>query len=699
MRTVRVFLATPLGDEELNRDRVELDSYLGSLTENPRVRYQTYRWEYESGAVNLGGTKQEAYNRLVEKSDLLILLCSRRLGPGTEAEYEAAKESQRFRGYPQILTCFRGGPGDVREASGESFHAKVKADGHYPQYYADFGALERLVSRELQRQKLHQVCPPEKEPMAEDGRTVEILRRIPAIENDATFHDLLKNYKEFWKQEQAAWAGAGDDLNDTDYLTARILTENARKLLKNRIGLVLAYAPREDVPNLSDYEREANELINKGDLPGANAAFSMERIQAEAQAAAEDVQRKYLRKVDLLRGLEGNHGAEIRAVLETAVQYERGNGLPPQAMRVYLDFLWKQHEYTTAIPLARKHLQEVQKVGKPWEIGYAANMVGMLCAENGEDTASASAYLLAKKIYGKLMTEQPQRFRTDFATACNNLGILYKKNGRLQAAEECYREAKSIREALVSTEPEKYMQHLASTCNNLGILYCELERYETSEQEHLRAKGIREKLAESKLCEFLSDLADSCDGLGNLYSNTDRMELAEAEYLCALEIREKLAKVYAETYLPRLANCHNNVGAFYDRSKKYDLAQTQYSAAKEIQEKLAIAQPGAYLPDLARTCNNLGGLYYVTGQTSEAEDEYRLAREIREKLAIQNPGGYSGVTGDTCWNMGVFYVSKKQMKLAKEAFQAARGYYTTAAAYNPRYQKDADDAQRWLERL
>ncbi len=688
MREIHIFIASSVFDKDLAQDRNALSDYLIKLNKHfePRgVKLVVERCEHESYTINPDGTKQAQYDARIETCDLLVLLCSNRLGEYTRGEFDLAWKLLQEKRSPQILTYFRGRFEDAREENARSFRDYLEKDlGHFFQYYEDAERLKYYLRDELTILDfdISQV-PPNWSPLGLDN-----LARTSEQTNYARLRDEFLACRRELEEARARFSDPLDYVaQDRRYRQAKDALE---EIIRN-LSRVLQSA--EATKNIDDARiQRVNTLVREGRFAEANAALPTEDILADLpdlkrrkqalQKETQDYVNILLQKADLLN-MEGRH-KEMQEPLHEATELETENSLPKKAMRAYIHYLYQEHDFTHGIPLAKEYLDRYMTYeGDRWHIADAANWLGLLTYEAHDFDTAETAYRKAKRIWEALAQEDPEAHQNNLAATCNNLGNLLSDTGHMEEAEAEHRRAKEIYETLTEAHPGAYLPYLATTCNNLGNLLKNTGRMDEAEAEYRRAKEIREALAEAHPGAYLPDLAQTLNNLGVLLKNTGRMPEAEAEYRRAKEIREALAEAHPGAYLPDLAMSCNNLGVLLSDTGRMDEGEAEYRRAKEIYETLAEAHPGAYLPYLAATCNNLGNLLSDTGHMEEAEAEYRRAKEIRETLAKVHPGAYLPDLAMSCNNLGALYAQTGRMDEAEAEYRRAKEIRETLAEAHP----------------
>ena len=675
MTTIHIFLGSSL--DELHLDRMEIGNYVRKLNDIYRDRdvyIKLYECEDENAAM-VKGRKQEEYNEEIRQSDIFLVLFYNKAGQYTIEEFHEAYKQFQKTGAPAILTCFRQGEGYAPEQSVLEFMDDLGEQlGHYFKRYTHIDSVKLTLLLQMKLMKLDVPIEVEESLITVGGTPVLTLKNIPMWAKNADFQSLKEQYQACERAYLDAKAATTDPVTDPVFLRASEQWNEAKKALRELEQELFAIALKIEEKNndgtLTERQRKAYELMEQGDAEGANNILDLREILDDAehimtwkqqmnQRADKELEQcvqELLQKIGILATQVQNPSRfdQIKDIFEKAVYIEESNHLTKIAMREYVSYLYNQHDYNHAIPLAERYLEDVERRGDESDIADAANELGNLYYKNNCMDKAEQKYFYAKDLYERLATENPSAYQSDLAISCNNLGNLYADTDRIELAEKELLRAKDIREQLVEENPSAYQPDLAMSCNNLGALYADINRMKLAEQEYFRAKEIYEQLVTENPSVYQSYLAMSCNNLGALYADTERMKLAKQEYLRAKKIYEQLAAENPSAYQPDLAMVCHNLGRLYKNINCMELAKQEYLRAKEIREQLAVEHPSAYQPDLASTCNNLGNLYYRNNCMDMAKREYLRAKEIYEQLVKISPERYTSDLRMVCTILNLF---------------------------------------------
>lgn len=447
---------------------------------------------------------------------------------------------------PAIMTCFRQGEGYAPEQSVLDFMKHLDEElGHYFKRYTHIDSLKLSLLMQMKLMNLDVPVEIENSRVMVGGQEALTLENIPMWSKNADFQHLKAEYEACERAYLDAKANTDNPITDAAFLKASQRWHDAKKALQqleqDLFSIALKAEEMSRDGNLTARQRKAYALMEQGDSEGANQildlneilsdAAHVESLAEQAEAKLEQNVQELLQKIGILKIQTENPNRfdEIRGVFEEAVALEERRHLKKTAMRAYISYLYEQHDYQKAVPLAEKYMKCMEQESAEADIADAAK-----------------EYLRAKEIYKQLAAENPSAYLPDLAMSCNNLGVLYSDTNRKKEAETEYLRAKEIREQLAAENPSVYLPNLATNCNNIGVLYYKTNRMKEAEAEYLRAKKIREQLAAETSSVYLPILAGVCSNLGNLYYKTNRMEEAETEYLCAKKIEDSQEEIEYE---------------------------------------------------------------------------------------------------------------------------------------------------------
>lgn len=553
MKTVKIFLASSV--VELEDDRNAIGNFVRALRDiyDARgVKIELYDCTYENQAMT-SGRKQDEHNEHARQSDMFLALFYNKAGKFTVEEFHEAYKQLQNTGAPAILVCFREGAGYAPKDSLLAFRDELEDElEQHPITYTGIDSVSLKVLLQMQRMNLDVPIKVEESMITVGGTPVLTLENIPMWAKNTDFQSLNEQYQACEREYLDAKVNKADLQVLARAKKKRDEIRDAlNQLEQDLFSIAIDMDKQENDRNLTMRQRMADKLMAQGDSQSANMVLSTQDIEkdidrTDALAQHTDKQyeqyvQEYLQKIRILKTMvrDPSRFGQIEACFEKAVALEERRNLKKIAMWEYVAYLYNQHDYNHAIPLAERYLKYVELDGDKSDIADATNMLGNLYVDTNHMELAEREYLRAKKIREQLAAENPSAFRPDLAISCNNLGILYSDTNRMNKAEQEYLRAKEMFEQLAAENPSVYLSDLAMSYNNLGILYYKNNRMELAERGLLRAKELYEQLTALVPEQYTSDLADVCENLGELYENTDRPEQAAAEYARAEELRKQ----------------------------------------------------------------------------------------------------------------------------------------------------------------
>lgn len=599
MKTVKIFLASSV--VELEDDRNAIGNFVRALRDiyDARgVKIELYDCTYENQAMT-SGRKQDEHNEHARQSDMFLALFYNKAGKFTVEEFHEAYKQLQNTGAPAILVCFREGAGYAPKDSLLAFRDELEDElEQHPITYTGIDSVSLKVLLQMQRMNLDVPIKVEESMITVGGTPVLTLENIPMWAKNTDFQSLNEQYQACEREYLDAKVNKADLQVLARAKKKRDEIRDAlNQLEQDLFSIAIDMDKQENDRNLTMRQRMADKLMAQGDSQSANMVLSTQDIEkdidrTDALAQHTDKQyeqyvQEYLQKIRILKTMvrDPSRFGQIEACFEKAVALEERRNLKKIAMWEYVAYLYNQHDYNHAIPLAERYLKYVELDGDKSQIADAANLLGVLYKNTNCMDKAEQKYLWAKEMQKQLSAENPSEYKPYLAMICNNLGSLYYQNNYMDKAEQEYLQAKEIREQLAAENPSAYQSYLAMSCNNLGSLYYKNNRMDKAEQEYLRAKEMYEQPVAENPSTYQPYLAMSCNNLGVLYKNTNRVDKAEREYLQAKEIYERFTAFAPGRYASRLASVRENLGRLYENTDRPEQAAAEYARAEELRKQ------------------------------------------------------------------------------------------------------------------
>lgn len=282
--------------------------------------------------------------------------------------------------------------------------------------------------------------------------------------------------------------------------------------------------------------------------------------------------------------------------------------------------LYAAGKYSTAIPLAKRVLELIEKVVGANNPYYAMplTLLANLYKAQGNYQQAQPLYEQALALRHKTLPANDPSIVINL----QDLGDIYREEGKYQQAQSLLEQAKAIALQIWKTNDPR----IANILNSLGMLYRQQGNYQQAQLLYKRALEIRQKA--TNVDDIL--VANSFNNLAELYEAQGKYKQAQPLFERALKITENAQGKNT----PLVANSLNNLGDLYYLQGKYQEAQPLYQSALKIRESVL----GAAHPDVATSLNSLGNLYYAQGDYRKAQPLDQRALEINEKaMGVDHP--------------------------------------------------------------
>ena len=708
MKKIYIFLASSI--VELQNERAQIENFIRKISddfeEHYNVKIQPILCENLEDAYSTIG-KQNEYNEKIRNSDFCFFIFFTKAGEYTQGEFDVARKKFEETGKPKIYTFFKIVEDGLAEQSLYDFMEKLEKNfGHYPGRFEHIDTVKLRILQCLKLQEMDMIdLTVENNCCFVDGKKTLSLNNVSEFANNRILKELKSELSEI-EQQYFALKAKHNDIIDlaTDRKYAEVATkrqnllDEIEELEKNIFNLSLRLYRDDARGEITQRQKQAYELFEKGDIEGANRILDYGEIKSEYQRRKEirrSEQKKeariYIRetrtKIEMLTQLvrDPKRFNEIEKLYDDITEEAFEMCIELDVIYDCISFLHDKNKGKKAIELALR-LSEVYKHTANVEKSYKAalfNLLGILFNDNNDPEKAEDFYLKAIDIYEKLTADYPEKFNPDLATSYNNAGVFYADQNIPEKAEGLYLKAIDIYEKLAADYPDKFNPGLAGSYNNAGVFYADQNVPQKAEDFYLKSIDIREKLAGDYPEKFNSDLAMSYNNAGVFYADQNDPEKAEELFLKSIDIREKLSGDYPEKFNPDLAVSYNNAGKFYADQNEFEKAEGFYLKAIDIREKLAADYPEKFNPDLAVSYNNAGNFYADQNNSKKAEDFHLKAIDIYEKLAGDYLEKFNPDLAGSFNDAGNFYADQNDPEKAEDFYLKAIDIYEKLAGDYP----------------
>ena len=694
MKKIYIFLASSI--VELQNERAQIENFIRKISddfeEHYNVKIQPILCENLEDAYSTIG-KQNEYNEKIRNSDFCFFIFFTKAGEYTQGEFDVARKKFEETGKPKIYTFFKIVEDGLAEQSLYDFMEKLEKNfGHYPGRFEHIDTVKLRILQCLKLQEMDMIdLTVENNCCFVDGKKTLSLNNVSEFANNRILKELKSELSEI-EQQYFALKAQHNDIIDiaTDRKYAEVATkrqnflDEIEELEKNIFNLSLRLYKDDARGEITQRQKQAYELFEKGDIEGANRILDYGEIKSEYQRRKEirrSEQKKeariYIRetrtKIEMLTQLvrDPKRFNEIEKLYDDITEEAFEMCIELDVVYDCISFLHDKNKGKKAVELALRLSEAYKHTANVEERDKASlfNLLGILFNDNNDPQKTEKYYLKAIDIREKLAADYPEKYNSDLAGSYNNAGGFYADRNDPEKAEEFYLKAIDIREKLAADYLDKFNPGLAMSYNNAGNFYADQNDPEKAEEFYLKAIDIYEKLAGDYPEKFNPDLGMSYNNAGNFYADQNDPEKAEEFYLKAIDIYEKLAADYPEKYNSDLATSYNSAGVFYADQNDPEKAEEIFLKAIDIYEKLAADYPEKFNPDLGMSYNNAGNFYADQNDPEKAEEFYLKAIDIREKLAADYPEKFNPDLAVSYFNYAIL---KNNNKLFSKTLDIAK---------------------------
>lgn len=708
MKKIHIFIITA---PEQHTEYLEISNFIRTLHEQLSRSYHIAISLHAIEKPDPAGWEMEEYCRMIGESEMAFFLVFLHLPGAVRQSFDAAVESLRAKGSPQIYTYFRETDTEAdRDADVQAFMQLLDCElGHYYSVYShiDTIKLRILIQLKLNICELMQLAV-EHDQLMMDGKSMLPLAHVAAFVNN----DQLRQWKteleqtetDYFRMKPLYLADPDDPKLCHEYSELAAKREHLLQMIADTETALFEQSLRmyQDAARgeLTPRQREAYRLFEQGDAEGANKILDAEEIKRDFRARMrqrreEDkrLARIYIRelmtKIEILKSMTGYQERftditdAFEEILAAAVEYE----VSYTVLLEYARFLDDQNREAEALALGRRMEQLYELAdAEVTDADRAAlfNFIGAVsCLRNMNPETTVAYYSRAIAIREKLSEDDPEQFLPELAKSYGNAGGFYAEQGHPTEAEAYHLKELAIWEKLCETEPEAFLSELSQCYNSFGVFYAHQHVPEKAEAYYHKAIAILEQLCEENPERYHSDLALSYNNAGNFYAAQDDPAEAEAYFEKATAIRKALCEENPERHLPALASSYLSSGKYFAERNDPEQAMQYFDKAVAILEQLCDRNPAQFLRDLATCYNNIGNIYSMLGDVAETMAYYNRAIAIRETLSKENPERYLPDLVQSYSNLSIFYGEQNEPEKKKAYLQRTISILETLGEKNP----------------
>jgi len=550
-----------------------------------------------------------------------------------DASFEMALEQFKRKGKPKIVTYFRQ-VGEAESADSVSIADNVSGFmqrldqelGHYYNLYwhidtlkfsllMQIGVLERSIDLEC---KSGQVLI--------GGDNYMSIYDVPCGAENKSLQALQQEYKQsnsrFYELRELRADNEGDQQIAAEFMAAadkrNELRERIDHIETNILKAAMSMADNVASGSLSQRQKEAYRLFERGDYEGANEILCFDEIKSEIEAAEQAADlvinklqisvNELLQKFDILRAANVMWSDDYQAVLQTlreAARVEELHNLPKRGMLLLVEWLLEHHEISEALTIGNRlflHLQLEQdpdmfrirtlryKLAKACHLisrtsealdhlvaiegQYAQDKAGQLLADDNEKNLHIMTGTLMGNIYLMLPEKEEQLY-----TIVEDIEAYYLSDDFASDFDITYAEAFH---EFVKLQVEAYRK-----IGRLDRARTFIE-YEKKILEHIEPEIVQENVSEHArwVLEIYLLLSELHLEAGN-YSQANEIEetLWREKMDFILEDSSRFADLSLKAYTLRARYCsmaRNFTGAEFYLDDAVDYAKFLYTKAPDV---------------------------------------------------------------------------------------------------------------------
>lgn len=664
MKKIKLFLAAT--EQALTEDRMAVADLINHLND-----------KYEGKGIYFQLLKARGMPDLEAFTDceMVFVIWFHQSDEIMDASFEMALEQFKKNGKPKIVTYFRQ-VGEAESADSVSIADNVsefmqRLDhelGHYYNLYWHIDTLKfsLLMQIGVLERNVDLVCKGGQVliggdkymsiydvPCGAENKSLKTLQQ-EFIQCTARFYELreLRADNEGDQQIAAEFMAVADRRNE--------LRERINQIEANIFNAAMSMADNIASGSLSQRQKEAYRLFERGDYEGANEILSFDEIKSDIQVAEQSADvilnklqiyvNELLQKVDILRAVDTLWSDDHQAVLQTlreAARVEELHNLPKRAMLLLVEWLLEHHDISEALTIGNRlflHMQLEQDpdmlrirmlryklakacylINRPSEAldhlvaieeQYVQDQTGQLLADDNEKNLHILTGTLMGNIYLLLPEKEEQLY-----TIVEDIEAYYLSDAFASDFDITYAEAFH---EFVKLQVEAYRK-----IGRLDRARTFIE-YEKKILEHIEPEIVQENVSEHArwVLEIYLLLSELHFEAGN-YSQANEIEetLWREKMDFILEDSSRFADLSLKAYTLRARYCsmaRNFTGAEYYLDDAVDFAKFLYTKS-----------PDAYLADYAATVIALIESRQRLGYQLEIT-ELEQVSELIDKLLAQS---------------------------------------------------------------
>lgn len=499
MKKVTVFIASAL--ESLKNERKDLSDYLYSLNDvfseyiGNQYEIRPFLSEHFDPRYN-GKRTQDALNKELINSELVVFLVNSGTGEGTKEEYDIAKKHFAETRKPAIYIFFME-PTDIGTTSATFTAIKndLMHEGHYWESFKHIDTVKLRITLSLNAiiHTLPQISMDAGYLTVDDIQLMS-LENVSEFANNTMLQHLAQEMRQIEEkhiQIKRGYLSGAMPAYEEEYRALSVQKEKLSKMIadlqKNIFEISINICRDAVHGTITARQKEAYRVFELGDYEGCLSILSEEEIDTDFQSTQErldemqrDNARRYIReqtmaiKILYLMQDDSDRFAKIESRFAKAIKVAQRYRVDAFVIYYYASFLFSLRRYQDSLEALEKlrshylNCKETEQAGI-WRIGKLYNLSGALyyLLRNHEDSAEnyKKVYEIGLEIESR--SEDSERSPgSGLGRVENNLALLKIAYGDTASAEMLLRSSLIRFDRMVKISRKEYLRDYGEVMKN-----------------------------------------------------------------------------------------------------------------------------------------------------------------------------------------------------------------------------------------